>query len=154
MDELLGWVVGSVLWKGVLLGTVFAVDELVARRRDAIVTRVRRLQSTLKIPACLRVVSETAPGITDKSLRFGAEMAVVSGVCSLCAFALVAILGKVKSIWGIVFGIVVPVCLFIIVWIYFIAARRRFDQGERDTYVECAGFNPGLRASIARVEEV
>ncbi|RYC61787.1 hypothetical protein CHU98_g4441 [Xylaria longipes] len=73
MEELLGWVIGSALWKGVMLGIVAAVDKLVVQRRAAIVPKVRRLQSILKIPLCLSVVSDTAPGVTDKSLRFGTE---------------------------------------------------------------------------------
>ncbi len=134
-----------------MLGAVVAVDELVVQRRDAIVPKARKLQSILKITSCLSVVSDTAPGVTDKSLRFGTELAVCFGILSVSAFSVVAILGKVKSVWGIVFGIVVPVCLFTLVWIYFISARRRFDKGERDTYAESAGENPGLQESIARV---
>ncbi|KAI0517578.1 hypothetical protein F5B22DRAFT_603434 [Xylaria bambusicola] len=71
---------------------------------------------------------------------------------SCAAFGMVALAGKVKSIWGIVFGIAVPVCVFMLAWAYFIFARRRFDQGERDNDKENAEENLGLQEAIRSVE--
>ncbi|KAI1144736.1 hypothetical protein F4825DRAFT_458322 [Nemania diffusa] len=153
MDEIIDGTIAFIVWKGVKLGTVFAVDRLVIQYRDAIVPKIRRLQSILKIPHCLSVISDTAPGITNKALRFGAELTVYLGLCSVSGITLTAILGKASIVWGIIFGLVIPMCLFTSVWAHFIFARQRFDKGERDPDVDMAGANPGLRESIARVME-
>ncbi|KAH9995328.1 hypothetical protein F4779DRAFT_636653 [Xylariaceae sp. FL0662B] len=151
MEELFAKLFSFVLWKCMGVGIVVAVDKFVVQRRDAIVRRVRQLQAILNIPPCLSVVGDTAPGVTDESLRFGAEMTAFLGLASLGIFGVVAVLGKVKSLWGFITGIVVPVCVMTMIWIYFISARRRFDQGERDTYAEGTGENQGLRRSINSV---
>lgn len=72
------------------------------------------------IPPCLSVVSDTAPGITDESLRLGTEMTVFFGSGSFALFVAVTIVGKAKRLWGLVVGIVIPACVTISVWIYFI----------------------------------
>ncbi|KAI0878407.1 hypothetical protein GGS24DRAFT_443717 [Hypoxylon argillaceum] len=108
------------------------IERLVLRHRDAIVQTVRRLQATLRIPPCLWMVSETAPGVTYQSLQFGTRLALVFGLLFFCLLGTVAVLGKVKSVWGLLAGVVFPACAVIPVWICFIRARQRFDQGERD----------------------
>ncbi|TGJ88233.1 hypothetical protein E0Z10_g565 [Xylaria hypoxylon] len=147
MEELFAFLI-HILYQGVAVGIVVAIDKFVVRRRDAIVRTVRRLQATLSIPPCLSVVSDTAPGVTDESLRHGTELAVFLGLGSHVLFIAVAMTGKVKSLWGLVAGVVVPACVTISVWIYFICARQRFDGGERDTLDKGNGDNPGLRRSI------
>ncbi|KAI0530147.1 hypothetical protein GGR58DRAFT_525232 [Xylaria digitata] len=78
-------------------------------------------------------------------------MAIFFGMGSLALFAVAAIIGKAKSLWRLVAAIVIPVCLTISVWIYLIRARYRFDRGERDTFENRSGNNPGLRRSIGGV---
>ncbi|GAW21434.1 hypothetical protein ANO14919_109530 [Xylariales sp. No.14919] len=138
----------DILCRGLGVAIVVATDKFVVRRRDAIVQTVRRLQATFNIPPCLSVVSDTAPGITDESLRHGTEMAVFFGIGSLALFVAVAVVGQAKSLWGLVAATVIPACATIFVWIYLICARHRFDQGERDTFEDCSGNNPGLWRSI------
>lgn len=133
------------------VGIVVAIDKFVVRRRDAIVRGVRRLQAILSIPPCLSLVSDTAPGITDETLRFGTEMNVYLGMVWHFLFLAVVVAGKVKSLWGLVTGLVVPACFIISVWFYFIRARWAFDRGERDEFEKGSGENPGLQRSIAGV---
>lgn len=133
------------------VGIVVAIDRLVVRRRHAIVRIVHRLQAILSIPACLSLVSETAPGITDESLRRGIELAAYLAFISPFPFIVLAVAGKGKSLWGLVAGIAGPACAIISVWIYFIRARQAFDRGKRDALVKGGGDNPGLRRSIACV---
>ncbi|RYC53988.1 hypothetical protein CHU98_g12221 [Xylaria longipes] len=99
----------EILCRGLCVGIIVAIDKFVVRRRDAIVQTVRRLQATLHIPPYLSVVSKTAPGITDESLRHGTEMAVLFGIGSLAIFAVLVIIGKAKSLWRLVAAIVIPV---------------------------------------------
>ncbi|KAI0186066.1 hypothetical protein EV127DRAFT_501785 [Xylaria flabelliformis] len=135
------------LWQGISVGIVIAIDKYVVRRRDSIVQTVRRLQATLSIPPCLSVVSDTAPGVTDQSLRNSTELIVFFGLSSLALFVIVVIIGKVKSLWGLFAGVVIPACVTIFVWTYLICARRRFDREERDTFDK----ENGLRISILAI---
>ncbi|KAI0506271.1 hypothetical protein F5B22DRAFT_650829 [Xylaria bambusicola] len=141
----------GILYRGLSVGIVIAIDKFVVQRRDAVVRTVRRLQATLHIPTCLSLVSDTAPGITDESLRIGAEITIFSGIASLALLAVVPLAGITERFWWLVAAIVVSVCLTISVWIYFICARNRFDRGERDIFENRSGNNPGLRRSIGCV---
>ncbi|KAI1293906.1 hypothetical protein F5Y03DRAFT_328565 [Xylaria venustula] len=141
----------EILCRGLSVGIVVAIDKLVVQRRAAIVRTVRRLQTTLHIPPCLSVVSDTAPGITDESLRLGTEMAVFLGAASLSLLAVTVMIGKGESFWRLVVAIAFPICVTISIWIYFIRARCRFDQGERDTFENRDKNNPGLQRSIGGV---
>ncbi|KAI0967325.1 hypothetical protein F4678DRAFT_249152 [Xylaria arbuscula] len=141
----------EILYRGLSVGIVVAIDRFVVRRRDTIVPTVRRLQVILHIPLCLSVVSDTAPGITDESLRRGTEMAVFLGMGSLSLLAVTVIIGKGESLWRLVVAIAFPVCVTISIWIYLIRARSRFDRGERDTFENRSKNNPGLQRSIGGV---
>lgn len=79
-------------------------------------------------------------------------------MASAAALTAVAMTGTaITSVFGIVFGIILPISLFLLVWGYFIIARRRFDRGERDTYPEKGaeeGGNPGLQEAIRSVGSI
>ncbi|KAH8156236.1 hypothetical protein CIB48_g12011 [Xylaria polymorpha] len=139
-------VIWAAIWKCVMLGIAVAVDRLVVQRRDAVVPRICQLQSTLKIPPCLFVVSNTAPGITDKTLQVAAEIATSIGLWIVMVFGLFASQERVKGVWGVV----APVYLYTMLWAYLIFARRRFDKRHRDTYVESAGGGGGTKSTRAR----
>ncbi|KAI1112323.1 hypothetical protein F5Y14DRAFT_453147 [Nemania sp. NC0429] len=145
MEEL----IVRLLWQGVSFVILVMVDKLVVRRRDAVVRSLRRLQAALHLPTGLHVVSDTEPGITNQTLRLGAELVVFNGICSFGIFAIAEAVWKVKSVWAHVAAIAIPACMTAAVWIYFICARRRFDRGERDTYDIISGDrNPGLYRSL------
>ncbi len=119
-----------------MVGIIVAVDKLVIQRRSAIVKTVRQLQAILNTPPRLSVVSDiTESDFTDESLRFGADLDAYFMLTSLPMLGLAAGLGKIKSPLGFVSGIILPACSMVI-WIYFILARRHFDQGARNTYGE------------------
>ncbi|KAI1299911.1 hypothetical protein F5Y03DRAFT_365120 [Xylaria venustula] len=153
MEGLLRGSASFLLGRAVVNGMlIFLVDKLIVQRRDVIVPKVRRLQSAFKIPPFLFVVSDTAPGIEQKELRAGAELVTFGGTACLGIFGLVALHGKVKSVWGAVFGIAFPVFIVILTWAFLISARRRFDRGDRKHFVEGNSDSPGLslQAAVAR----
>ncbi|KAI1739480.1 hypothetical protein F4680DRAFT_448858 [Xylaria scruposa] len=150
MEDLIALFI-QILCHGVGVAIVIVIDKLVVRRRDGIVRIVRRVQATLRIPPCLSVVSDIDPGITDEALRCGTELAVFLGLGSLILFIVVLMVGKLKTPRGFIAGIVAPAFITISVWIYFIRARKRFDQGERDTFDKENGDNQGLLRHIGGV---
>ncbi|KAI0415122.1 hypothetical protein F5X98DRAFT_377072 [Xylaria grammica] len=117
------------LGKDIMVIIVVAVDKLAVRRRNAIMNRIRRLQAILNIPPFPSVVSDnTAPSVTGEVLRFGAELDVYSVLISIKTLGLIAGLKEFKGLQGFASRV--------IIWIYFIFARRRFDQRERGTHTE------------------
>ncbi|KAI1158453.1 hypothetical protein F5B18DRAFT_87496 [Nemania serpens] len=150
MEELVSFSM-YIVYQSMCVGIIVAIDKFVVRRRDAIVQTVRRLQAILRIPSCLSVVSDTAPGITDESLRFGTELSVFLGIMSHVLFVSVVVAGKVKSPLGLITGIVIPAFVTIFVWIDLIRARQAFDRGERDVFDKDNVDNPGLRRALLAV---
>ncbi|KAK5626607.1 hypothetical protein RRF57_002322 [Xylaria bambusicola] len=146
-DPIVWYIIGiSLLALCVFFGILITVTTLAIKYRPQIVSGARRLQSILKIPPCLAVVSHTAPGITNRALEDGAVIAVFSVYICVAIFVGIAILGKTKTVGGIIVGIVGPICVFLHFWSYFIFARRRFDLGETDPSPENAEENQGLTA--------
>ncbi|TRX88209.1 hypothetical protein FHL15_010898 [Xylaria flabelliformis] len=148
MEDFFAFSIQQILCQGIGVGIIIAIDKYVVRRRDSIVQTVRRLQATLRIPPCLAVVSDTAPGVTDQSLRYVTELAVFFGLSSLALFVVVVMIGKAKSLWGLVAGVVVPACVTIFIWTYLICTRRRFDRGERDTFDKEDGLRISIRSML------
>ncbi|KAI1358835.1 hypothetical protein F5Y08DRAFT_350405 [Xylaria arbuscula] len=140
----------DILNRGICVGIVVAIDKFVVQRRDTIVPIVRRLQAALHIPHCLSVVSDTAPGITNDSLRWGTLMAVAFGIPST-TLAVSVVFWKGESLSGLVVAVVVQVLCIIFVWGYFMRARYRFDQGERDTFEDCSPYRGSDLWALAAV---
>ncbi|KAI0547614.1 hypothetical protein F4679DRAFT_586283 [Xylaria curta] len=154
MNDLFDFFIQTICQGIIGIANLIVIDKFVVPRRDAIVRIVRRVQSTLRIPPYLWVASDTAPGITDETLLFGAWMAVLFGSGSLALFVAVVMARALKTHRGFLAGIVLPAILTIYVWFYFILERRRFDRGKRDTFDEENGDNQGSRRSIGGVSGV
>ncbi|KAI1361755.1 hypothetical protein F5Y08DRAFT_313992 [Xylaria arbuscula] len=56
MEECLGELfmlfIMDIIWKGMMLPVVYAIDKFIVQRRNGFVSKARRLQSILKIPSC------------------------------------------------------------------------------------------------------
>lgn len=97
------------------------------------IRRGRNFQRTLHIPECLRVFSDTDPGMEDESIRMGAELIGVACVFAIFGLGMVAPMkGTIFHVYVVVLGVVVPTCLVLVARASLIYRKRRWDKRLRE----------------------
>ncbi|KAI2466014.1 hypothetical protein F4781DRAFT_407222 [Annulohypoxylon bovei var. microspora] len=133
----------------------FVADRYIVQHREAIVRGGRRVQNALHLPGFLRVIADTEPGILKKELRRAGEFALgasfISGIGTLFA----ALKGTFWDAVVLVPFLIIPLCIYIVVWIKLICAKRKLMRegwnGKEDDFVGVEGReeeNSGLEYSI------
>ncbi|RKU48569.1 hypothetical protein DL546_008174 [Coniochaeta pulveracea] len=131
--ELLAEFIGQVVVRSIITAVILLVDKYIVQRRDAVIRGGRQAQNRLRMPECLRVFTETDPGMSDEAIRDSAYLIVFC--CFLTVFAsLVALVKETvldKFVLG--FGVVGPACVLSLLWLGLILSKRRRERTQTYT---------------------
>ena len=131
--ECIGQCMAHVIFRCFLTAAVYVIEKHIVQRRDSVILRGRQLQDLLRLPECMRVFSETDPGMPDKDIRQGAE------VLSICGF--VSALGGLSALtkwtiwdpWVMVPGVAVPGSAFCLLWLGLALSKRHRLRSQTST---------------------
>lgn len=143
-DEYIAGCCFHVAFRCLLAGIILVIDWLVMRRKESIISNGRYIQDSLHLPETLQIFAKTDPGMQDRQLHTGSHVLVLIWLSQ--ALGLLAALGteKVWSLAVLIPGLVVPLCLFCILYLWLVISRRNFLAAQRLIEVEGECLrNPG-----------
>ena len=86
MSEALGEFATQVIGRSVVSVAIVIIDRQVDQRREIITRKTRQLQDLLRMPECLRIITDTDPGMPDDEIRLSLQFLGFS--CLLSDFGL------------------------------------------------------------------
>jgi len=112
---------------------VLILESIVVSNGDKIIHKGRQIQSFLRLPRCLHIISDLDPGMLDLHLKGLAYGLAVSSILHLGAsVALLGFLNNEMSIgWAIGFE-AVAVTALVLTWLLLARARRRRKRSAAD----------------------
>ncbi|KAI2618604.1 hypothetical protein GGS26DRAFT_595896 [Hypomontagnella submonticulosa] len=122
---------GQILFRGIATAVIYTIDKQIVQRRDVLVRYGRQVQKTLDLPDCICVFTAEDPGMADDDIRLaGMFLSFSLFFACLVTFGRVSSRGTIWDPYVLGFGVVNPVCTFILVWLMLILAKRRRLRGD------------------------
>lgn len=131
MDECLGEICVSVVFRVILSICVFVIDYQVLSRSDSIIRRGRQIQDLLHLPRWMRVFSDEDPGMSKSKIRLAAEILALSALLSLIGTVVAFGKGTVINWATLTLSVVLPICINATLWLRLaLSNRKRASKGQ------------------------
>lgn len=118
---------GQVLLRCFLTGVIPFFDWLVMRRKESIIRNGRRIQEFLHLPECLQIFAKNDPGMRDRQLQRSSHVLAFIWLFQVSGLLAALGTGKVWSLVVLIPGVVIPFCLFSILYLWLVTSRRKLS---------------------------
>ncbi|KAL7624671.1 hypothetical protein AAE478_006241 [Parahypoxylon ruwenzoriense] len=130
MEECLRGICGEICGKFVLNGlataVLFIIEKQIVQRRELVIRLGRQAQRILHMPECLCVFTEEEPGMLDSDIRMAGTCLSISYLfASLAVLGATTLRASFRDPWVWTFGIAIPLCVSMLVWLMLIESKRR-----------------------------